>query len=262
MPWIRLDDAFLEHPKFLGLSAAHVGMWVAGLAYARKTGRTGFIPASKVPRLLHLGFGRNGARMARKLVEVGLWHEVDGGFEIHDFVDFLPPERNSAIELGRMGGQASGEARQGRVPSASGARPVRVPSASRIDPNLSESFESANGKTNPRPAPTRPGPTRSPLSPPGGGARASRGGSGAETDPGSDAYPPDPTVDLEPAAATLSGERPAGRPDVAGDPAGLAGDAAQGDESGYASDADGRSVVADRARAIMAAVGRRGWRQQ
>lgn len=102
MSWARIDDAFDDHPKVLALlemedAAAAIGLWTLCLTYAhrntRKKDKTpGLIPSS-LPRRF---FGPAGKNMAALLVEVGLWDEVEDGWLIHDFAEYLPTKEVSA----------------------------------------------------------------------------------------------------------------------------------------------------------------------
>lgn len=83
LPWVRLDTQFAQNPKILYLiedkkfRAAFV--WVAALAYAGAQGTDGFLPAACLP-VIH------GTRAdAKALVDVGLWLETIGGWEINDW---------------------------------------------------------------------------------------------------------------------------------------------------------------------------------
>jgi hypothetical protein len=109
--WARIDDAFDDHPKVLALldmdgAAAAIGLWTLCLTYAhrntRKRGKTpGLIPFT-LPRRF---FGAEGRAMAGLLVEVGLWDEVEDGWMIHDFAEYLPAKEVSAArsEAGKKG---------------------------------------------------------------------------------------------------------------------------------------------------------------
>ena len=81
LAWVRLDTHFVTNPKILYLvedkkfRAAFA--WVASLAYAGGHGSDGFVPYSA------LGPLHATQADAKSLVEVGLWLECPGGWEIN-----------------------------------------------------------------------------------------------------------------------------------------------------------------------------------
>lgn len=83
LPWVRLDTQFASNPKILYLvedkkyRAAFV--WVAALAYAGAQGTDGFLPLACLP-CIHATKAD-----AKALVEVGLWLECVGGWEINSW---------------------------------------------------------------------------------------------------------------------------------------------------------------------------------
>ncbi len=79
MSWVRLDDDFADHPKVLEAGNAAVGLFCRCLAYCAKHMTDGLIPA-EVANL----FGS--PRSIEALVTAGLWVQVDGGYEVHDFL--------------------------------------------------------------------------------------------------------------------------------------------------------------------------------
>lgn len=91
MTWFKVDDGYAEHPKTLEISLAASGLWVRCGAWASKYGTDGFIPQKTVWRNCE-GSSGNPKNIAKKLVKElcssGFWEEVDGGFMIHDFLDF------------------------------------------------------------------------------------------------------------------------------------------------------------------------------
>lgn len=101
MGWVRVDDSFYDHEKFHFVGALGMAAWIAGLAYCNRNLTDGFIP-SKVARTLidcdGLGYytsnmsGRDAEPMdgVDQLVACGLWREVAGGYEIHDYLDYQP----------------------------------------------------------------------------------------------------------------------------------------------------------------------------
>lgn len=101
MTWVKIDDQFQDHPKFLDVSLAGVGLWVAGLAYSNRYLTDGLLTANAVRRL-----GGN-TKLISELVAAGLWQPVDGGWLIHDYTDYNPPA--SRVQATRAKRKASGQ---------------------------------------------------------------------------------------------------------------------------------------------------------
>jgi hypothetical protein len=89
MPWVRIDDQFPDHPKVVAAGQAAAWLYVTGLCYCNRMLTDGFIPIDQVARLVPYG-----AKLAPKLVEVGLWIQTtrDGaeGFAVHDYHVYQP----------------------------------------------------------------------------------------------------------------------------------------------------------------------------
>jgi hypothetical protein len=103
MPWARIDDAFDDHPKVLGVleheqGGAAVGLWTLCLTWAHrntlKRGKTPGLIAASLPRR-YLGPGARD--LAALLVKEGLWEPLaEGeGWLIHDFDQYLPTAKTS-----------------------------------------------------------------------------------------------------------------------------------------------------------------------
>jgi hypothetical protein len=113
--WVKIDDGAPDHPKQLAAGAEACWLWVCGLAYCnRQTKRNGFIPEQKVIALFPC---RNAQKLADRLVEVGLWEAVEGGYLVHDYAEFQPSEnlRAARAAAGRTGGRKSGEVRRTKI---------------------------------------------------------------------------------------------------------------------------------------------------
>jgi hypothetical protein len=84
--WVRLDDAMPNHPKVMAAGPQGFALDVAGICYSNKHSTDGFIPDYALPAVCpSLSSPR---KWARRLVEVGRWVAVDGGWRIHDIEDF------------------------------------------------------------------------------------------------------------------------------------------------------------------------------
>lgn len=124
MTWAKLDDAFPDHPKVASLSDSAFRLHVGAICYAARFLTDGRIPFAVLPRL-----GGTEAT-ERELIAAGLWEEAEGGWEIHDYLDFNPSRatvddgRRRKQAAGQAGGQASAQARATALPKQS---PVPVP---------------------------------------------------------------------------------------------------------------------------------------
>src|SRR5262245_51136165 len=87
MAWVRLDDGFTDHPKVIRAGEDAGWLFVAGLCYSGKHLTDGFIPEGKVDTLTRK---RQPGKLADKLIEVGLWERVDGGYQVHDYLQWNP----------------------------------------------------------------------------------------------------------------------------------------------------------------------------
>ena len=112
MPWTKLSDDFASHPKVLALGqdAPHaLSVWVAGACYASRYLTEGFLPDAAVQGP---GLTTDEARAAAaQLVRVGLWEPADGGYRVHDFLDFNPSR--AFYETKRRAGRDGARARWG-----------------------------------------------------------------------------------------------------------------------------------------------------
>lgn len=114
MPWLRVDDGLFLHPKWLATPSSARGLWITALSYCGNQSNGGIIPSALLPVL---GGTENDAS---DLVQSGLWIAIDGGWQIHNFVEYndaSTPQAKSArsdkrSEAGRRAGLASAAARQ------------------------------------------------------------------------------------------------------------------------------------------------------
>jgi len=89
MAWVRVDDAFYDHPKFVALTPGAVGLWVIGLAYCNRNLTDGFIHNLALPRLLADDMDTC-VNYANELVAVGTWEEIEEGYQVVNYLEFQP----------------------------------------------------------------------------------------------------------------------------------------------------------------------------
>lgn len=96
MAWVSIDDQFHDHPKAEQVGPLGRDLFVAGLEYANRNLTDGFIPKATAGRLVSffeipgIGVTVNPYDVVQLLLDAGMWHEVEGGFQIHDYLDFQP----------------------------------------------------------------------------------------------------------------------------------------------------------------------------
>jgi hypothetical protein len=83
MPWVRIDDHAMEHPKVAGLPDGAFRLWVAGLSYCQKYLTDGFISDVALRGLRAFTPKRRG-----ELLAAGLWRDAQGGITVHDYLDW------------------------------------------------------------------------------------------------------------------------------------------------------------------------------
>ena len=96
MPWFKVDDSFYDHPKFLDVPNAAVGLWTKAGAWCAKHLTDGVISAKCVRAL-----GGTPAQI-KALIKNGLWSEYkdDSGakcYAFHDWFD-MQPSREQVYE--------------------------------------------------------------------------------------------------------------------------------------------------------------------
>jgi hypothetical protein len=92
--WVRIDDAFADHPKTLSLNDRAFRLHVWALCYCARHLTDGLLTFDV---LFRSPFGsRSGAKRDRfiglvsDLCETGLWEWAEGGFAIHDYLEYNP----------------------------------------------------------------------------------------------------------------------------------------------------------------------------
>jgi hypothetical protein len=209
MPWVKIDDHFDEHPKVALVGPLGVALQVAALCYSNRNLTDGFVPRSAARRLVDFdglayvsptnddGFGTGDDVTAKLVIEqmlvAGVWTEVTGGYQIHNYGKYQPTreqveaEREQKRTAGHLGGLASAAAAaQARAAAAAKHPPKRKPSTRR-GTRSSRTQAEAQAESKPVPVPE-------PLVGEGEGT-GTRGGSG-----GNDS--PSPTTAASPAGSS------------------------------------------------------------
>lgn len=137
MAWAKVDDGWWAHPKVMGLPLAARGLWVSALSWSCHQ-RRDEVPAQFLALV--------GAELvdADALVDAGLWHEIDGGWVIHDWAEYQDMSLSEKrAEAGRKGGEKSAESRRSKQSVEANAKQTK------------QSVE-ANAEAGTHPVPTQP----------------------------------------------------------------------------------------------------------
>ena len=91
LSWVRVDAALARNHKTLALLEQKGGdralnTYIFGLGHCAEQGTDGFIPN------VALGLIHGSAKTATQLCEVGLWHQVLGGWDVNDYGDYQPSD--------------------------------------------------------------------------------------------------------------------------------------------------------------------------
>lgn len=117
MTWVRVDDAFSEHPKVLAAGPYGLAVFVRSLCWASRNLTDGLIPAA-VARSFLFDIPAEDATIAR-LVALRLWDEQSDGYVVHDYLVFNPSR--AKVEADREARRATSEA-GGKVRAAGAER--------------------------------------------------------------------------------------------------------------------------------------------
>jgi len=125
MAWAKIDDQFYMSLKNARMDRDEQDLYLAGIVYCNGQLTDGFIPASKLTLLCawakipsEANAEANAQAIASRLVEHEYWELVDGGYVVHDFLDWNMSRaevlalRKTRSEAGKRGGKASRVARE------------------------------------------------------------------------------------------------------------------------------------------------------
>ncbi|WP_405794069.1 hypothetical protein [Streptomyces sp. NBC_01506] len=118
MPWVRLDDRFPTHRKVALLSDRAFRLYVSALCWSSENLTEGLILDRELTLVARL---RGAKTAATELEEAKLWDRVDGGWSIHDYLEYNPDR--SRVQADRAANAARQKAfRQRRAEREAEAR--------------------------------------------------------------------------------------------------------------------------------------------
>jgi hypothetical protein len=160
MPWVRIDENIIDHPKFIALTPLAFWLWVEGLTYCQKHLTDGHIPKAVVRGMRHYSPAAM-AKLTAVLVsgKGPLWStDSHGDVHVHDYLthndsrEEILAKRANARD--RMRGKRVGRSRE-QSGEQSGEHPGDVPHSVTLNsvrggdciPSGSEGKERGSGKT-------------------------------------------------------------------------------------------------------------------
>jgi hypothetical protein len=95
MTWMKLETLVRSNPKLVATVAATghcdaAWLWLAANTWARDSLTDGFIPELVLPTLIPALPAKVLKPLPAVLVQCGLWHIAEGGYQVHDFLQHNP----------------------------------------------------------------------------------------------------------------------------------------------------------------------------
>jgi len=100
MTWAKLDDQYADHPKIVAVGPLADWLHTCAIVYCSRYLTDGFVPAIAVAKLANfegvatLVNGEwqqvNVTALVTALLQAKLWDECDGGYVLHDFLQYNP----------------------------------------------------------------------------------------------------------------------------------------------------------------------------
>lgn len=142
MAWVKIDDQAPRNAKLLRAGPAAAWLWVCGIAHCQAHLSEGFIADVALSMIGVRGAGR-ARELADRLVACALFDRVDGGYIVHDYLDFNETREEALARKtslaakrsvsGRAGGIASGVARSNEANRKQRIEAKRSPDPTRPD---------------------------------------------------------------------------------------------------------------------------------
>lgn len=96
MPWFKVDDNLAFHHKVVAAGNPAIGLWARAGSLCAQQLTDGFIPD-------HMIVAMGTPAQAKKLVQVGLWDRVRGGYKFHGWDERQPSK--ASVEAERAAAQ-------------------------------------------------------------------------------------------------------------------------------------------------------------
>lgn len=131
MAWARIDDAFFNHPKVRKAGKDAVIFHMAALCHSNAFTTDGFIADAMLELIAIQAFQRKANGLADRLVECGLWDRIEGGYLIHDYLEY----NYSKQQVEEIKSKRSAAGKQGGRPTKSKPKANEKQNESKIEAN-------------------------------------------------------------------------------------------------------------------------------
>lgn len=127
MTWAKLDDAILDNQKILSVGVLGFALHVAAITWCCRNLTDGFVPYVKPTQLVDFSGvfayseqsdeaeDPDAHEIAKDLVRAGLWDEVPGGYQIHDFLEYNPSREKVLAERSKSNARQAVHRSKGTV---------------------------------------------------------------------------------------------------------------------------------------------------
>lgn len=152
MGWAKLDDRRHENVKLRKAGLEADGLDVRGITYCAANETDGFLDEAVIPMLSGVIRWR---KIVETLVKVGRWEHVEGGWKIHNYLEYNPSRID--IEAGREAARDRMQRLRSREQTANNG--VRSSTPTRPDPLIKTPISPQSGEEaslNPRANGTNP----------------------------------------------------------------------------------------------------------
>lgn len=98
MPWAKFDDDLLTNPKFMTVGAEAKLLYMSSIVHCAKALTDGMVQqrvALSIARLVGIS---DFATASEELVDAELWEITDGGWQIHDYLEYNPSREKVLAE--------------------------------------------------------------------------------------------------------------------------------------------------------------------
>ncbi len=88
MPYVKIEDGIFRNPKMVSVGSGAKLIYVASICYCGSSLTDGFVPTNAVRMLGADTAIGTPAKSVKELVGAGLWREVEGGYQVHDYLQY------------------------------------------------------------------------------------------------------------------------------------------------------------------------------